>query len=571
MLRDNFVIPSASQFKTETSTALAICKTIDSPRSLMLKLLIENEEWDQVSDLSIEPSHYKDPSNFASDYLVTELLRKSPNLPLETDRYQVAVDNFLLSEQRCKVTNDRLIAGDTHELMGSVVYWISKILGPLDRTALQFIEGKFGFGPGATTGVPGRGSVLSDKYDEEIHLTESLYPFYKGILGERWWDHRRTPEIVSGNKFATVPKTAKTDRGICVEPTLNVYVQKGIGAYIRKRLKRFGFDLDSQDKNRLLAKAAWNQNLATIDLEAASDSLSYVTVLHCLPSNWFNLLEIARSPVTKLGDNSIVLEKFSSMGNGYTFELESLIFAATVLASTHRKEREIASVFGDDIIVPQTKAPTVIELLKFLGFSVNSSKSFLAGSFYESCGHDYFMGINVRPFYLKGKEESKSDGLPYTLQIANKLRLWLARLGGGMGCDEVFRPIWNALYLASPYWSRPCLVPPEFGDTGFIVSQRENLQPKSRDGLHGWFVRHLVFKPYYRDKRSFGLLLSALSGLTSSKSKHFKLTLFDDVMQRKESLLSYGREPKRGFLREPSTKLGQAFSWPSGLEWTSFH
>lgn len=570
MSTNRFAISSATQLSAELGTLLALCSTTDSPRSLAIKLMVENKEWEQLARLSIRPSDYEDPSNYAEDSLVTELLRKSPNLPVEDKRYQRAVDSFYESEQRCKLTNERLFADQGNPVLWEVRRQVQKILGPLTAEALASIEENFGFGPGATTGVTGKGSVLSDKYDEEIHLTSNLLPFYRAILGDRWWEVRKHPTLVDGNKFTTVPKTSLIDRGICIEPTLNIYVQKGIGAYIRKRLKRFGFDLDTQAHNRDLAKRAYAEKLATIDLAAASDTIATSVIFSTLDEKWFELLRIARSPTTTIEGETVVLEKFSSMGNGYTFELESLIFAAVVLASTTKADRETCAVYGDDIIVPQDKAHATIETLEFLGFSVNSSKSFLAGNFFESCGEDYFKGVNVRPIHLKGKDEKSSRGIPYTLQIANKLRLYLWRRSAFMGCDKKYQPLWEALHCATPHWARACLVPPSMGDAGFIVSNDEIHDHRSRDWWEGWHVRRIVMKPEFRDKRSFGLLLSVLAACRPNRLDPLLDRYAADYDIDRASLLSYGREPKRGYLRKPVTKLGHVYSWPIGLEWVDF-
>jgi hypothetical protein len=111
----------------------------------------------------------------------------------------------------------------------------------------------------------------------------------------------------------------------------------------------------------------------------------------------------------------LVLEKFSSMGNGYTFEMESLIFyalaKATILFNHHDRvildpalfnndDRKIL-VFGDDVIMPSSKADVFIEVCEYLGMTVNRGKSFFSGPFRESCGGDYFNGIAIRPFYIK--------------------------------------------------------------------------------------------------------------------------------------------------------------------------
>jgi hypothetical protein len=79
-----------------------------------------------------------------------------------------------------------------------------------------------------------------------------------------------------------------------------------------------------------------------------------------------------------------VLKKMSSMGNGYTFELMTLI-----LTAISRTLDPAATVFGDDIIIAKDCAPRLIELLQEVGWVVNLDKSFVEGPFRESCGANW--------------------------------------------------------------------------------------------------------------------------------------------------------------------------------------
>jgi len=91
------------------------------------------------------------------------------------------------------------------------------------------------------------------------------------------------------------------------------------------------------------------------------------------------------------------LEKFSSMGNGFTFPLESLIFWALASAASD----DIVTVYGDDIICAVKDVELIIKVLEACGFAINKGKSFWSGPFRESCGSDYYRGIDVRPVYVK--------------------------------------------------------------------------------------------------------------------------------------------------------------------------
>lgn len=209
-------------------------------------------------------------------------------------------------------------------------------------------------------------------------------------------------KIVEGGRYDTVPKTSVIDRSIIVEPRGNSFLQKSVGTFIRRRLLRAGVNLNDQGINQRLAQKAFRENLATIDLEMASDSIADELVHILLPVDWYNLLSDLRSPKVSLDGSFHKLEKFSSMGNGFTFELESLIFAAAAYAVTSETKHGYAfSVYGDDIIVHQSSAGELVSLLEALGFTVNTEKSFVTGMFYESCGKHYFGDHDVTPIYQK--------------------------------------------------------------------------------------------------------------------------------------------------------------------------
>lgn len=558
-----------SDLELELSVTCALCALVDSPRSLMVYMMINSKEYSQLSNLSCDPLNYNSASSYADDVLVTDVLRKSSNLPLDIDLRSEAIKSFRLSEEQCAETNLFMNSSKPfcQEILDAKVH-IEKILGPLTESLSQ-IESGFKFGPGSSSHVSAFGGVSSDKYDTDMYLTESLYPFYRSILGDRWWEHQRDPKIVQGNKFTTVPKTAKTDRGICMEPSLNCYMQLGIGSRIRNRLKTVGINLNSQDRNRMAARRAYKDGLATIDLERASDSLSTGTVRELLDSEWYSLLCLARSPTTLLDGEEIHLEKFSSMGNGFTFELESLIFYGVAISCVPFSERESVCVYGDDIIVPQAYAPRLVEVLKILGFNTNNEKSFLAGNFFESCGVDFFKGQPVRSFYLKRTKQTtksrKGIDIPYALQIANALRLYSSRLTDYKYCEVRFRPIWIELSKLIPKQWRSCKVPATFGDVGLICDFAESDPRPAGNGLEGYLVRHITLKPLKIRKNSFGRLLY---GLRSSNSPPVEVWAFPRGKVYVSTVIySRGLESRRGLFGGLKTKRAFVFQWPSGYSW----
>lgn len=560
----------SKELELELNVVTKLCAEIDTPRALTVKLLLENREYEQYLDLSIDPSLYQDVSNFADDYLVTEILRKSKELPLDVDRYKVAKDSFYEAEAQCKETNERfqstVFCAENHTLLNRVRVNVRKVLGKLSSHKLSKIIELCDHGKGATTGVMGHGSVKSDKYDGEIHLTDELRPFHRAIMGERWYKYNGKPRIVvEGNKFTTVPKDARKDRGICVEPTLNLYLQKGIGKYLRGALRHQGIDLDHQDRNQHMAEAAYRDDLSTLDLSSASDTVSKGLVAWILPDDWHQLLDLARSKVTLVEGVPVPLEKFSSMGNGFTFELESLIFWAICKSVIPCQMHQSISVYGDDLIVPRAFAPDVIDALNTLGFSVNGRKSFLAGSFFESCGTDWFKGQNVRPIFLKYDRESK---IPQCIQVANAIRIYANRRGCGEFCDLRFREAWLYAVKRAPKLWRKCKIPATLGDAGLITSRSEagHLPKATRAGFssgEGWMVKHVKMTAVQRRKTEYSRLLHALKTTGSSALSH-DASLLRPI---EEPIFTKGREPVRGFLGRPRLGTVQVGFWTEGFDW----
>jgi hypothetical protein len=137
------------------------------------------------------------------------------------------------------------------------------------------------------------------------------------------------------------------------------------------------------------------------------------------------------------------------MGNGFTFELESLLFYALARATAFFSGIPgVISVYGDDIICPVQLCERLVWVLQWFGFSVNSEKSFTDGPFRESCGGHYWNGLDITPFFIRSPIESLVD----VIDTANKLRQWSSVQGLSILDPEV-EPIWQDLKQLVP----PCL------------------------------------------------------------------------------------------------------------------
>ncbi len=498
---------AARTFKVELGTFLRTCEAIGTPRALTCYLLAESDEWDQYLDL--DRPDFESPS-FADDYLVTEALRKNPQLKTTYDPRKEAIKSWWAAEQACALTNDRLVSystGDvspmhmrTNEVIEKARQIVASILGPLNRAKLDYAEQNFRFGPGATSSVAGNDVVASKKYTCSMHVTPRLYPYWRSLA----FRSTTSIELRAYSRVTFVPKTSKTDRAIAIEPHANIFVQLGIGALLRQRLKRYGLNLDHQaDINRQMAKNAIYTGRATVDLSSASDTIASELIWLLLPYDWACLLDLARTEYSLIDGKEVRLSKFSSMGNGYTFELESLIFLALARASGDSG----AVAFGDDIIINSDVYPILKGALDFLGFSVNPKKTFLAGRFFESCGFDYMDGKMIRPFYLKGNYHDYSSAC---VRIANKIRRYSHYRNGGFGCDVRFVRVWSYARRACPIASTTH-IPLGFGDAGLIVNFDEACPPAANHGHEGYIARVLREQVIvYDSHRSEGALMHAL-------------------------------------------------------------
>lgn len=385
--------------------------------------LIENRRWVELIAYELDYNIGASPLHVLNARQALGFFQKLEPLDIGVDKEEVAFIKFERSERLCAATNElfralRLgrasVPSHVWQILLSARRKIRGVLGlppSLDQIKMRF-------GPGATTSIRKidanpvtkmaagfacstdvlASGLLPSVLREVPHWTASIEGNSWSIDDEGFLVETVPVEITPGH-LAFVPKNAKTYRSIVVEPVLNGFVQAGLGDVIARRLLRVGVDVRDQTANQRSAlEGSLDGSLATIDLSSASDLISTEVVRFLLPDDWFRLLASFRTSEVEYKGSSIFLQKFSSMGNGFTFPLETLIFYALTQAACH-DPRVLA--YGDDIICPSELAPLVMETLRYCGFEVNSEKSYASGPFRESCGKDYYLGINVRPFYQK--------------------------------------------------------------------------------------------------------------------------------------------------------------------------
>ena len=500
------------RFPSMREVFFALCKKVDSPVSLGAWLRFEHDQL-ALAKMEINPNDYQDASSFAADYLVVSFLSKWKGLQTGLDLDEEALQKFITSENICFKTNQRIrkarcepIDEFTASIISMAKRKISVLIGPC---SLHKVEPWFGWGPGATYEIPRRRAFVDTKMSElPFAVTSAAEELFTSVVEcDLHWSRAIGPALttkVEQCKIKAVPKNAKTHRIIAVEPRANSFLQKGVGGYFRSRLKRVGVDLDDQSLNQDGARRAFEEGLATLDLKAASDTVAIEVVYDLFPVEWALLLDDLRSPKAEMPDGSVrILEKFSSMGNGFTFELESMIFWAVVSSVVDvLTPGGTVLIYGDDIICPAKAAEKVIECLAFLGFSVNKEKSFITGNFFESCGKHFFQGKEVTPIYQKETIESEVE----LLRLGNRLIRYAFSRSSGAHLNQWTSSAWEYVYRSAT-WSKPFQIPlGTLGDDGWVVPA-DRFFARRQDVNHGLSCKVMVF-PSKRLPAHEGVLLA---------------------------------------------------------------
>lgn len=395
-----------------------IIRAMGTPLSYKASKLLDKGDFKGLVELDARPGDYATANLYKLDAQVVATFRKLDELPTGIDLEKKAVDSFFASEERCRKTNlrwaryanwfERGFHGDEVDLklydhLVNVRKLIADVLGKIPEDLTPCFSG------GSTYSDRGDEITIPHKMSSRPTVTSQAWTVVKDLWGPTSWARAcdLSPELTFGNRFTTVPKDSVKRRGICIEPSLCVTYQLPIGSHIADRLRIIGINIrgssqavTAQELHKKLALQASIDGLtATLDLSNASDTIAYFVVKCLLPKGWFDLLSALRSPSTYIKNKWVKLQKFSSMGNGFTFELETLLFWALTKSVC---EGDVFT-YGDDILCPAVDSGCVRSLLTLAGFEINTKKSFWdpLDPFRESCGGDYFSGVDVRPIYLK--------------------------------------------------------------------------------------------------------------------------------------------------------------------------
>jgi len=460
------------------------------------------------------------------------------SLDCTSGRVNAAIDRYLQCEKDVRAADASL---GVHDMTPR----FKRIGGLLWNNTFQAIDEDIFYGRIVPSHGPGSTAErLSSNakwiMPEWTHRLERYFPHWEYLVANGSLDNI---EFLAGLRLlepgqerpvrvVTVPKTLKTPRIIAIEPACMMFIQQGILNCFERELFRldgpgkFISWKDQSPNQRLALQGSWKQDLATLDLSEASDRVSNQHV-RALLENFPNLLggvDSCRSRKADVRGKTIRLAKFASMGSALCFPFESIVFLTIIFLGIEnalnrpltRKDIESFSgtvrVYGDDIIVPVEFVPSVIACLETFGFRVNRSKSFWTGKFRESCGKEYYDGVDVSITRLRHMfPTSRQDVSAIISLTSTRNQLYKA----GMWRSAAFIDDWLGNLIPWPVVGERS---PILGRFSFLGINPEEY--KLDEHLHAPFVRGFVevSKSPVDKLDDYGALFKCLTELTLRES-----------------------------------------------------
>lgn len=305
-------------------------------------------------------------------------------------------------------------------------------------------------------------------------------------------------------KVVSVPKNYKTTRLIAEVSAFTQYHMQGIRNRAAYCLEHSPYSMcadftDQEWSQELSRLGSIRGTYATIDLSSASDSISRHLAKQVLPPDWYNVIEKWNPPYLLVDGKKVKSNIFLTSGSGETFAMETIIFLAIAIVGTRHAQKwlrydNIASgerqwketlfsprVYGDDIICDTKAYDTIVDFLDMLNFTVNEDKSFSTGGYRESCGAEWWCGLDTTTKYYprRSVDESSVEYLETLTSLQHRIyefenaERWLTRhindLFGhdmtssypGTECDD----LWGIIpyyYTVNPPYDHSHA--PQFGD-----------------------------------------------------------------------------------------------------------
>jgi hypothetical protein len=356
-------------------------------------------------------------------------------LPYSEEKVRVAKENFLRNEEDLKrIGGNPEVLAFANELRKDFERYWSSIAAPHAHEILKE------FRPRRTNGtfvgcddlyfLSRVSTRASGVYPSDC---ESYKGFYKPYEGIGRYEQKKVVES-DYSELLLVPKDSRGPRTICREHLKRVETQMSYFDYMTDRLTAItegAINFKDQLVNRKIAEeSSVSKMYSTLDLKDASDRVSIKIIKKIFENapglRWF-FHGSRRATNVLIDDEFHPLNKVAGMGSGLTFPTMSLLISLAICHEVqrsypHLKYEEIRKrvfVYGDDICVPTHWVKAACRSLAKVGLEVNMSKSFAKGFFRESCGADFYFGVDVTPCRIKLANSKVGNQHSGTITIAD--------------------------------------------------------------------------------------------------------------------------------------------------------
>jgi len=478
---------------------------------------------------------------------------------------QARLQNFLIPD-------DKLVRAIVFGARG----YADQILG--DFSHLEICE-KATFGKKSSVGIPMRYACESARYEAPITGSRdqiTWFDKYYGVWNRPAHGYAQARAVllkkppyreISSLEAVLVDKTWKSLRMIMPNTTIGTLYSGGLGKVIEDRLRSHNYDIRHlQPVHGELARfGSITGSLVTADQSMASDNITVQLIDAILPRPWASALKLGRISEMSLYGQKLDSPTFATMGIGFTFPLQTLVFLCILLSIRDEcglDEHTVVSVFGDDLIYDERMHEIVSTCFPALGLVLNMDKTYATGNFRESCGFDYYRGIDVRPFHLgraTGLSVGKRRAEAYLYVVVNSLmRRWNA-----YEVPSTLKFLLDS--IREIRGNEVLLVPTDYPDTSGVKASPYSaylfgLDRKIKKDLHGTFkFRFLSFETDLRPEvRHDPYLFTSLRRKSSvdvsfpwARVHGYKV---GDVLREKEAVFTDLPDPEGRSFRSSSGK-----------------
>lgn len=363
--------------------------------------------------------HYTplDSRAFKRHYQLSECLKK---YTFENDEYsqeevtKMSVEKFTENQLRLnsfRMNMDNLVRDAVFRTKG----WIDQVL--LDYDLDEHLQACY-WPKKASVGVPRKNATLENRWLTVITGSSQHCDWFDHVYLP-WFGHaetlRSSLDVVEVDYLnaVLVDKTFKSKRMIVPNTSIGGLYSNGLGKILELRLAHAGYNIGGSkalpNVHRTLAQvSSVTGRNATVDQRLASDNITDDLIRLTFPLRWARALLFGRINMLEVEGELIETRTMSTMGIGFTFPMQMLLFLGLAHAcksiwedsNGELPEGSVISVFGDDLICPVELKDLIVYVYESLGLVFNADKTFWRGPFRESCGGDYFRGSDVRPAFL---------------------------------------------------------------------------------------------------------------------------------------------------------------------------